>query len=357
MDSIVRSDKQYFEDFASIWDIVTGHWKSSLLRVVVSFRLLDEIDRLSKEKGGSPVVAAEVAECCQTDPQITYRVLRAAETLSLVTEHHSPLHSFTLTRKGSLLLENQEGSARGLVLLENSREHSEAWLHLGKHLKTGKTVVPEVFGVDTYFEAFSHYASKHGEFLKTFQAGMASASEFDARSILFSYDFSKFHSICDIGAGPGVLLKMTLRKYPSIKGCISDLARVIEESVVIEDDLQGRCITEPCDFFKSVPGGYELYMMKHILHDWNDENSIRILRTIRDCAPQGSTLLLLEYVIPGPDFLSPGKLFDLHMGLLLNGKERTEDEWKKLFSATKWKYIGCHDTESRQISIIEAKKE
>jgi hypothetical protein len=302
-------------------------------------------------------VAIEIAESCGTNPEFTYRVLRAASVLFLVQEHESPARSFTITSRGTLLLEKSQGSARGIVLFEASFEHRSCWMHLEKCLKTGNKVVRDVFGEDNYFDAFAKENSQHKEFLKVFQQGMASVSEFDTRSILYSFDFSKFHEICDIGSGPGVLLKLILRKYPHIKGCISDLPRVLNEAVSIEPELQDRCKMEPCDFFEGVPRNYQTYMMKHILHDWNDENCIRILKNVRECAAPNATLLLLEYVLPGPSVPSFGKIFDLHMGLILASKERTEDEWKKLFTAANWKYIGYQDTISGQVSVIQAVKE
>lgn len=213
------------------------------------------------------------------------------------------------------------------------------------------------FGEEKYFDAFSKPDSKHKEFLKVFQQGMASISEFDTRSVLCSFDFSKFHEICDIGSGPGVLLKSILKKYPHMKGCISDLPRVVDEIVTIEPELQDRCKKEACNFFESVPLNYEAYIMKHILHDWNDEDCIRILRKIRECAAPQATLLLLEYVLPKPSIASEGKIFDLHMALILSSKERTEEEWKALLTAANWKYIGFQETISRQVSVIQARKE
>ncbi|GJQ10378.1 hypothetical protein GpartN1_g2169.t1 [Galdieria partita] len=353
----MASPEEYFDNFAAILDLTYGHWKTAVVRAVTSLRLLDEMDRLSSKKGGTPVAADEIASECGTNPEFTYRVLRAASALLLVQEHNSPARSFTVTQRGTLLLERQEGSARGIVLFEGSIEHCRCWLHLEKCLQTGNKVVKDVFGEDNYFDAFSNADSKHKEFLKVFQQGMASISEFDTRSVLCSFDFSKYSEICDIGSGPGVLLKLILKKYPHIKGCISDLPRVLDEVVTIEPELQDRCKKEVCDFFESVPRNYEVYMMKHILHDWNDENCIRILKNVRECAAPHSTLLLLEYVLPGPSVVSPGKIFDLHMGMLHSSKERTEEEWKTLLAAAKWKYIGYQNTVSGQISVIQAQKE
>ncbi|GJD10951.1 O-demethylpuromycin-O-methyltransferase [Galdieria sulphuraria] len=172
--SDMASPEEYFDNFAAILDLTYGHWKTAIVRAVTSLRLLDEMDKLSSDKDGSPVMAKEIASKCGTHPEFTYRVLRAASALLLVEEHDSPARSFTVTKRGSLLLERQEGSARGVVLFEGSVEHCRCWLHLEKCLQTGNKVVRDVFEEDNYFDAFSKADSKHKEFLKVFQQGMAS---------------------------------------------------------------------------------------------------------------------------------------------------------------------------------------
>jgi hypothetical protein len=194
------------------------------------------------------------------------------------------------------------------------------------------------------------------ELLKRFEDGMVSWSNFDTNAVLHSFDFSKFQSICDVGAGPGTLLKAILKNYPNARGVISDLPQVIEQAVFVDESLQSRCKKEPCDFFQSVPRNHDLYIMKHVLHDWDDTKSVQILNIVRECSPPHAKLLLLEYVVPSCDIASSGKLFDLHMGIVNNGKERTEDEWKKLLVLGGWKYLGCESTKGI-VSIILASKD
>ncbi|EME28209.1 O-methyltransferase [Galdieria sulphuraria] len=172
---------------------------------------------------------------------------------------------------------------------------------------------------------------------------MASLSNFDTNAVLNTFDFSKFQSICDVGAGPGTLLKAILKKHPQIRGVIADLPQVIEQA-------------EPCDFFQGVPRNHDLYIMKHVLHDWDDNKGIQILKTVKECSPSHAKLMLLEYVVPGSNITSSGKLFDLHMGIVNNGKERTEEEWKNMLVAGGWNYLGYENTKGI-ISVILASKD
>ncbi|GJQ09466.1 hypothetical protein GpartN1_g1257.t1 [Galdieria partita] len=346
--------EEYFEDFHKIFDICSGHWKTAILRAVVSLGFIDIIQAKTVETGGN-VPSSEVASLCQTDKDFTYRLLRAASTLGVVKEHETPQYSFTVTRLGSLLLKEREDSARGLVLWEGSKELCRIWLELEKGVKTGKKVIKDVFGCE-FFQFIIRSDPESIEILKRFEFGMASWSHFDTNAVLERFDFSKYQSICDVGAGPGILLKAILKKYPQIRGVISDLPQVVEQAVFIDESLQDRCSKEPCDFFQSVPRNHDLYIMKHVLHDWDDDNGVQILKIVNECCPLHAKLLLLEYVVPDSNVASSGKLFDLHMAIVNNGKERTEEEWKKLLVAGGWKYLGYENTKGI-ISIILASKE
>ncbi|WP_230307775.1 methyltransferase, partial [Brevundimonas mediterranea] len=132
--------------------------------------------------------------------------------------------------------------------------------------------------------------------------------------------------------------------YPYLRGVISDLPQVIEKAVFIDESLQDRLNKEPCDFFQSVPRSHDLYIMKRVLHDWDDTKSVQILKTVKECSPSHAKLLILETVVPGPNVESAAKLFDLHMGISNNGKERTEQEWRQIIDAGGWKYLGYEST-------------
>ncbi|EME28210.1 O-methyltransferase [Galdieria sulphuraria] len=136
--------EEYFEDFHTIFNICSGHWKTAILRTLVSLGFIDIIEAKATETKG-PVLASEVASLCHTDKDFTYRLLRAASTLSLVKEHDYPQYSFTVTRLGSLLLKDREDSARGLILWEGSKELCHIWLELEKAVKTGKKVTGDMF--------------------------------------------------------------------------------------------------------------------------------------------------------------------------------------------------------------------
>ncbi|GJQ15737.1 hypothetical protein GpartN1_g7528.t1 [Galdieria partita] len=345
------STTEYLQDFNTIFELSCGHWKTSILRTIVSLGFLDIIEEKANK---GPVLATEVASLCETDKDFTYRVLRAATTLGLVTEHQTPQRSFTVARLGCALLKNRQNSARDIVLWEGSKELCKVWLELETAVKTGKKVTDDVFGGDL-FQFIARPNPESRQFLKTFQAAMTAGSNFEKSAILQSFDFSSYESICDIGAGEGTLLKAILRKDAHLQGTISDLPNVIEETVIIEEDLRDRCRKESCDFFHSVPRSHDLYILKRVLHDWDDDKSVQILKTVNDCSPSHAKLLLLDCVILDSDTSSVGKLMDLHMGICNNGKERTEEEWKKLLMNSGWNYLGLKNTTSHICGIMANK--
>jgi hypothetical protein len=161
---------------------------------------------------------------------------------------------------------------------------------------------------------------------------MTSLSKRERAAVIGAYDFSGITRLVDVGGGHGALLSTILEKYPQIQGVLFDTPPVIEGATraIEEQSLAGRCELVAGDFFRSVPQGGDAYLMKSILHDWDDERAVTILRNCRAAMREGGKILVVETVLPEGNTPSLGKLNDLIMLLFLRGFERTEAEWHSL---------------------------
>eukprot|EP00871_Galdieria_phlegrea_P004842 jgi/Galph1/5359/GphlegSOOS_G3926.1 len=348
-------DSEYINNAKVLFQYATGHWVSSICRVVASLKLCDIVKKLVAEYS-RPATVQEIVQVTKTDVDMTYRLLRAAATINLFNEHTNPYHSFVVSGLGNLLTEIHPYSFRGMILLEAGKEHCTGWMYLEEAVTSGKKIVDKVFGIDDYFEAIALPDSKFSHLLPVFQGCMRSISYLQARCIVSGFEFGKYNKVCDIGAGPGILLMEILARNPHLRGTIADLPRVIEETIVIEEGVKDRCKTTACNFFEAVPQGHDLYIMKHVLHDWDDEKSAEILTVVSRCSPPKAELLLFEHVLPSTPQPSPGTLLDLHMGILLGSKERTEQERIRVLSRGGWKYLSYYPTNGN-IQIVHAQKE
>src|SRR5262249_16795554 len=154
------------------------------------------------------------------------------------------------------------------------------------------------------------------------------------RAVLDAYDLSDVGTLADVGGGLGTNLTAALGRYPAMRGLLFDRPHVIERARPLLEaaGVAGRCAVAGGEFFEAAPGGADVYLLGHILHDWDDAKAGLILNTLRRAMPAGAKLLLVEYVLPEGDGQAFGKLLDLHMMVLLGGLERTEAEYRRLFA-------------------------
>src|SRR5439155_8127989 len=171
-----------------------------------------------------------------------------------------------------------------------------------------------------------------------------------------AYNFSGINSLVDVGGGNGSLLTAVLRRTPSLRGVLYDLPHVIERAKpnIAAAGLEARCTTVAGSFFESVPPGHDAYLMRHIIHDWDDGKALTILRNVRRAIQPRGKLLLVESVIPPGNDASWSKLLDLNMLLIPGGRERTEVEYRQLYSAAGFRLTRIEPTET-EISMIEGK--
>jgi hypothetical protein len=208
--------------------------------------------------------------------------------------------------------------------------HVNVWKELPWSVQTGRSAAYKVYGMNG-FEWFE----KHPEEAVNFNNGMTDMSQSEAPAVAASCDFSRFKTIVDIAGGFGTLLAAILEKTPGLHGTLFEMPYLIEQAKTapILAPFADRCSFEGGSFFDAVPSGKDAYIMKHIIHDWDDEKSVQILRNCRKAMKPDSRLLVVEQVVGGRNQPGVAKLLDLEMLVAPGGLERTEAEWRDLYSA------------------------
>jgi hypothetical protein len=292
-----------------------------------------------------PLTAEELAEKTQTNRAALYRVMRALASVGIFAQ--DPQGRFSLTPTANLLRSDVADSQRPFAIMMGAEFH-QAWGELLHSVRTGNGGFQRKFGVH-FFQYMLDHPMRHS----IYDNAMGAFGRAEAEAMLSAYDFSGFRTVVDVGGGSGMMLEAILKRHPEIQGTLFDLPAVVERahSLIADLGLSDRCRIEGGDFFSSVPAGADAYILQHIIHDWEDQDAIAILRNCREAMRSHSKVLLVEMVIPpgnGPFF---GKWLDLMM-LLVGGRERTEEEYRRLFSAAGLKLNRVIPTAS-EVSIVE----
>ena len=297
--------------------MATSLWVSRALAVAAELGLAD----LVKER---PQTAAELASASQCQPDSLSRLLRALSSVGVFAQDTEG--RFHPTALSAALESDSPDSLRDFVNMVGSGEHYDAWGNLLHSVRTGDIAFDNRFGEDCW----SYYRS-HPEDERRFQKGLMKITQVFDPVFLSAYDFSQFRTVVDVAGGHGAFLKAILESTPRVEGILFDAPQVIEmaRSTFENGGLSGRCRLVAGDFFKSVPHGGDAYILKWIIHDWDDERSLAILKNCRRAMGRGSKLLLFENVI-GPDSPPLNAFADLNMLVMTGGKERTAEEFRVL---------------------------
>lgn len=322
-----------------IAQMLTGYWMSQMVYLAA------KLDLAGLLKQG-PRTADDLAAATKMHPGALYRTLRGLASLGVFAEQEG--RKFVNTPASEALLDGVPGSQRAMAIM-TGEEHYKAWGEFLYSVQTGKPGFDKVYGTRPF-----DYLSKHPEQGANFDAAMTSVHGRETPAMIAAYDFHGVGTLCDIGGGNGSLIIATLLKHPAIQGILYDLAPVIERSQKHVDaaGLTSRCRCLTGNFFKSVPPGADTYLMRHIIHDWNDEECVTILKNVRKVIPANGRLMVLESVIPPGNDSMFGKLLDLNMLVIPGGMERTEAEYRALFAATGFRLSRIVPT-TTEVSIIE----
>jgi SAM-dependent methyltransferase len=292
--------------------------------------------------------ADELAKATGTHAQALYRLLRALASRGLFTEV-APRH-FALTELGAALKSGAPGAARAAVLTLAGDWQWRAWNGFLYSLETGKPAMDKAWDM-TLFE----YLERHPDDGASFGEAMVAMHGAEAQAVLATYDFAAAKSVADLGGGTGTLLTTILLAHPGLRGLLFDRADTIPaaQTRISALGLAARCETAAGDFFKAVPSGHDIHLLSHVLHDWNDEQSIAILKNCRRAIAPTGRLLIVEIVLPPGDAPHHGKLLDLLMLTVPGGLERTAGEFTGLLEAAGFRLARVIPTATPQ-SIVEA---
>lgn len=295
-----------------------------------------------------PKSADDLASATNTDAPSLYRVMRALASLGLYFEEENK--TFRLTPPAELLRSDLPNSLRDVAIFMGEDWHWDVWGKTIYSVQTGKPAWPEVHKQDPF-----HYLEANPDHARIFDRAMSSFSNLAAKAVAEAYDFSGIDKLIDIAGGQGRLLSGILESNPSMQGVLFDLPHVLAgaKDVVSRSSAAGRIQLVSGDFFESVPGGGDAYIMKHIIHDWDDGRAMAILKNIKSAMNTGGRILLVESVLEPPNQPDFGKLMDIEMLVSPGGKERTEEEYEDLFAKAGLRLNRIIKTHS-PYSVIEA---
>ena len=273
----------------------------------------------------------DVAERTGADQDVLARYLRVLLDLGLVVAGPD---GYSLTEMGATFRSDHPSRLCDLVLMRTEPNTVAAWTDLDHALRSGDGVYERVNGVSHW----QHLAA-HPDLERVFNAAMARRGLAEAQTLLESVDLDGVSLLVDVGGGRGAMVGELLAARPDLKAVVADRAAVAEEatSFLAARGFADRARGVPCDFFSSVPPGGDVYTMAHVLHDWTDDECIRILRTVREAMLPEARLMVLERLLdmPGRDPMQQRELhlLDLHMLVLFGARERTRAEYDALFVA------------------------
>ena len=320
--------------------MVAGFWTTQAIYVAVRLRIPDLLAAGSR-------TADELAAETGSHARSLYRLLRALASSGVFREDAE--HRFALTPMSEYLRCDAPGSMAGLAWMRGDWQF-RAWGDLLHNVQTGETAFNHVFG-EPLFDFLRHTP----ESAAIFDQGMVGVHGRETEAMLTAFDFSDIEVLADIGGGNGSVLAAVLAKYPTLNTILFDRADVIDRAKanLAQAGVADRVQFIAGDFFQSVPNGADAYFLRHIIHDWNDEQSRTILKNCHAAMPSNGRLLLAEFVLPdGPEPFH-GKWFDLAMMTVTGGQERTEAEYRTLLDGCGFAWYQVVPT-ATELSVIEA---
>ena len=298
---------------------------------------------------GGPKSPAELARSVGADPPTLHRVLRALAGVGVFAERKDG--RFALTPLGATLRSDRPDSMRAFAIMMVEDYWVQAWADVLQSVKTGQTAFERVHGLKI-FDYFGKYPDK----ARVFGEAMTSISGTENPAVAAAYDFSKVGTLVDVGGSHGHLLAAILKANRRLKGVLFDLPQVLDQArsapYVGAREIAGRIELAPGDFFRSVPAGADAYIMKYIIHDWDDDLCVKILENCRSAMAPNGRVLVVDTVIPPGNDPHWGKLLDLNMLVGPGGRERTRSEFAQLFKRAGLKLRRIIPTAS-PLSIVE----
>lgn len=317
---------------------------AALSRAICTIGELGVADHI---ESGAPQPVANLARLTGAHERSLYRVLRFTASYGVFRE--TGHREFDHTRLSAALRSDAQGSFRAAARMFH--RIFAGWDGLHHTVQTGEPGFQKVYGQPL----FEHIGA-HPDLAPIFDAGMTAFHGHETAAMLDAYDFGDIETLADIGGGNGSLLGAVLQRYPSLKGILYDLGHVTGRAreALQALGLEKRCSIAEGNFFESVPAGADAYLMRHVIHDWTDEQSVQILSNCRKVIPPHGRILLVEFSVPSANEASLGKDADMIMLAFPGGMERTEEEYRVLFEQSGFRLSKVTPTQSA-VCVIEGK--
>ena len=323
-----------------ILQFITNFWSSRAVYVLAKLGIPDLL------KSG-PKTAEELASATNMHAPSLFRILRALSSIGVVRSTGDG--RYALSPVSELLVTDAPGSLRWFAISELGQEHYPAWGNLMQSVQTGEIAFDSHFGADIW-----KYFAQNPEDAAVFNNSMSGVTAATNDQIRSLYDFSAFGTLVDVGGGHGGLITSIVQDYPNLKGILFDAPQVIDGArpKIEAAGLADRIEIMAGDFFKAVPAGGDAYIMKWIIHDWDDEKAITILKNCRSQMKLNCKVIVVDSVVPENDEPDFSKFFDLNMMVMTGGKERTAKEFAELLDAAGFRLLRVIPT-AMPTSIVE----
>ena len=303
----------------TLMQMIEGYRLSQALHVAAALGIADLLEE-------GPRSIDDLAEVTGTDASALFRLLRALAGAGVFSETED---GFCLTPLATYLSSGAPGSLRAWAMYIGQPYFWQSWGHLLESVRTGKPAFQSLYGMNPW-----EYREAHPEANAIFNQAMTELAAGVVDAVAESYDFSGIDVLVDVGGGEGALVAAILAAYPRLRGILFDQSHVVTgaRAVFERAGVAARAEVMEGTFFDAVPAGAGAYLLKSIIHDWDDASAVRILRVCRAAIAATGTLLLVERVIQPGNHPDPAKYQDLNMLVMLGGRERTADDFRALYT-------------------------
>ncbi len=317
-----------------LFRLISGYQASQAVMVAAGLGLADQLRC-------GPRCSGDLATATGTEPRSLYRLLRALAAIGILREAGNG--RFELTEVGAYLRSDVDGSHAHIAKLFGRSNLWAAWGELLQCIKSGSPAFDHVHGEDVW-----SYRARRPEESAIFDAAMGAGTSAFAEAVMAVTDFGSFAHIVDVGGGDGSFLAELLTAHVRLTGTLFDQPHVIEASGALGDrpEIAPRCRMVAGDFFQDVPSGADAYLVKWILHDWDDEAAVEILSSCRRAMQAQSRLIVVEHLIGPAEARTLATLMDLHMMVVTGGKVRTESDHARLFEEAGLRIVSVVPTSS-----------
>ena len=332
-------DSRESADSGRLLELIFGAVRAKAVYVAAKFGIADEL-------ADGPLTVDELARRTEADPEALYRVMRVLAREGLFEEVEP--RTFAVTELGRLLSEDAPGSRKYDALMFG--EHVDrAFAHVLESVRTGEPSAKRAFGRPYY-----DWLTEEPEAAAVFNNAMIVGARATLPTLLPLAIWDEAESVVDVGGGNGTVLAALLKEHRHLRGSVFDLPHAEKDASerFAAEGVSDRAAFEAGSFFERVPAGADVYLAVQVLHNWNDEDAVRILRHVREATGDDARLLLIEVVVPDDDPASTA-LADLLSFVWLGGKERTKAEWRQLLERTGFRLDGI--TPGPRVSAIEAR--